>query len=343
MKKITTLVAAAAIIFNLSGGVLAADPTSLQDKAGITPDSILYPVDEAIDNLKISLAQNTDSKVQALADVAEERLGEGEVLASEEKGDLAQTAIEDFNNKMDQASQEVQNVINKTDEENTEENLDKANDLNRELELKQKNSIEVLKKVQEKVSGNAKEAIGKVIEMQTKKKEAVANMIKERHELNAAKKELKDAAVQLKKAQKSGTEEDIKNAESLLKDKEATLKTAQEEYKSAVENKKSVVKDVKKQKNNIKKEAPAKDKVKDEKVTNVPKDTATSNPVDTNVVDTNDIDTNTEENNTTVNEDNTNKNNNSKKVNSLENTHEKQKNEQAHSKEIKDEKTNNRK
>ncbi|WP_027625430.1 DUF5667 domain-containing protein [Clostridium lundense] len=336
MKKITTLVAAAAIIFNLGGSVLAADPTSLQDKAGITPDSILYPVDQAIDNLKISLAQNTDSKVQTLADIAEERLGEGEVLASEEKGDLAQTAIEDFNNKMEQASQEVQNVISKTDEENSEEDLDKANNLNKELELKQKNSIEVLKKVQEKVSGNAKEVIGKVIEMQTKKKEAVANMIKERHELNAAKKEFKDAAVQLKKVQKSGSEEDIKNAESLLKDKETTLQKAQEEYKSAVENKKNVVKDSKKSKNNIKKEVPVKDN--DEKVTNVPKDTTTSNPVDTNVVNTN-----TEENNTTVNEDNTNKNNNCKKTNSLENIREKQKNEQSHTKEIKDEKANNKK
>ena len=70
MKKIALFVTAIAVSLSIGGRALADTNTAtFADKAGITPDNtILYPIDKALDNLKISLAYGDDKKAEALLD-----------------------------------------------------------------------------------------------------------------------------------------------------------------------------------------------------------------------------------------------------------------------------------
>lgn len=54
MKKTTSLIVGLLLTFSV--GIAKANDITLKDQAGITPDSILYPVDKAIDELSIALS-----------------------------------------------------------------------------------------------------------------------------------------------------------------------------------------------------------------------------------------------------------------------------------------------
>lgn len=92
---------------------------SYADKAGITPGSIFYPVDVALDDLKVFLTIGDENKTIALTDVAEERLGESEVML--EKGDegKALELVEEYSQKMQQAYEKLEQIA--------QENLENGN------------------------------------------------------------------------------------------------------------------------------------------------------------------------------------------------------------------------
>ena len=70
---------------------------------------ILYPIDKAIDNIRINIASE-DNKAGVLAEVAEERLGESEVMVDKGKTELSTEALNDYNNKMNEAVEKVQDI-----------------------------------------------------------------------------------------------------------------------------------------------------------------------------------------------------------------------------------------
>ncbi|KAJ53092.1 hypothetical protein BD780_003694 [Clostridium tetanomorphum] len=249
MKKIATILTITALTLNLGGTVLAADETSFQTNAGITPDSIFYPIDQAIDNLKLNFTNSEEGKIELLSEIAEERLGESEILSEKGKDELASKPLEEFNDKLTEATDSLNNAIN-NNEKSVEENT-KLEDLQDKINLKQKNSIEVLKKIQAKLGENAKETINKVIEMQTAKKEAVDAMIKQRHVFNDVKKEVNLLKVELKKAEKSKNEEAIETLQTELKEKQAQFEIEKGKLEVAIKNKKDVTKKMKEEiKNN---------------------------------------------------------------------------------------------
>lgn len=67
--------------------------------AGITPDSILYPVDKLIDEVKVALTTDDEKKIETIEQVAQERLAEAQVMAEENKEDLTKQTVEEFQEK----------------------------------------------------------------------------------------------------------------------------------------------------------------------------------------------------------------------------------------------------
>jgi hypothetical protein len=246
MKKIALFVAAIAVSLSIGGRALAdTNTTTLADKAGITPDNtILYPIDKALDDLKISIASGDDKKAEALVDVAEERLGESEVMADEEKTDLSNQALNEYNDKMAEAQDKVDDAIDKTSSTTTDSavKLDELQKLESIIINKQMNSIEVLKNIETKVSGNAKGTLSLVIEMQTRKKEAIVAVATERQVLLQNKKAVKEAEKMLDQAKKAGDEQVLKTAEDTLTQARLTLATENEKFTQVVAAKKEAMK-----------------------------------------------------------------------------------------------------
>lgn len=281
MKKIALFVTALAVSLSLGGKALA-DTTaeSFAEKAGITPDNtILYPVDKALDDLKVSIATDEQKEAGALVEVAEERLGESEVMVNEDKADLSTEALNEYNEKMTEAQDKIDSAIKVEDLEELEKLQDTITD-------KQMKSIEVLKGVESKVSGNAKETLALVIEMQTRKKEAIVAVAKERQALIQNKKAVKEAEKTLVQAKKAGDEQAVKTAEEALKQAQQTLSTQREKLAQAVAAKKKATKGGVGQ---LKKQAKEKQKEQNEDTakTTPAEDNETTSPVvtDTNTPD----------------------------------------------------------
>jgi hypothetical protein len=246
MKKIALFVTAIAVSLSLGGRVLADTNTAtFTDKAGITPDNtILYPIDKAIDNLKVSIASGDDKKAEALVAVAEERLGESEVLADNEKTDLSTQTLNEYNDKMADAQDKVEDAIDELSSSTTDSaiKLDELEKLATAIANRQMKSIEVLKNIENKVSGNAKETLAQVIEMQTRKKEAIVAVAKERETLLQNKKAVKEAEKKLEQAKKAGDEQAIKTAEDTLTKAQLILTTQNEKFSQVVVAKKEAMK-----------------------------------------------------------------------------------------------------
>ncbi|KNF07739.1 hypothetical protein CLPU_12c00120 [Gottschalkia purinilytica] len=240
--KITSAIIATLLVAT-SLNVNAEEVTTLKDKAGVTPDSILYTMDTKLDNLKVQMASAGEEKVNIISEVAEERLGESQVMAEKGKQELVEETVNQYNEKLDNAIKELTNINSNLDEKEIKENLEK---LNIYILSHQEKSIEVLNKIKNYLEGNAKETISKVIEMQKAKKEAVANMVEKRHKFNAAKKALRMAQNAMKKAEESGNEELIKVIEQALKSRQEEYDKAKEEFRASFEEKQSVVKKFKK-------------------------------------------------------------------------------------------------
>ena len=261
MKKIALFITAIAVSLSIGGKALA-DTTAatLADKASITPDhTILYPIHKAFDNLRINLAFSDEKKAKVLADVAEERLGESEVMANKGMTDLSNQTLNEYNDKMTEAQDKVEDAIDNASSDTTSSTtsssistptditainakLDELKKLETTIANEQMYSIEVLKNIENKVSGNAKDTIAQVIEMQTRKKEAIAAVAKERQTLLQDKKAVKEAEKSLDQAKKAGNDQAIKTAGDTLKQAEQALTTEKEKFSQVVAAKKEAMK-----------------------------------------------------------------------------------------------------
>ena len=263
MKKLSIVLTGIFVTLNISTPVLAEGKTiSFKEEAGITPDSILYPVDKLIDEASLALKSDEEKQVEVLTDIAKERLGESEVMAEEGKQDLVEEALVEYEENMNEAVEVVDNIIQEaqkaddkdvlvdettelTDEElaDIERKEDEIEKLNELLTQQQEKSIEVLEDLKDTVGDEAKIKLEKVIEMQAAKKEAVAKLVEKRHEFNEQKKALNMAKVQLKKASKTGDEEAIKKAEEDYQLKLNSYNEANENMVEAKAQHKEVVKE----------------------------------------------------------------------------------------------------
>jgi uncharacterized protein YeeX (DUF496 family) len=266
LKKIAILVASVLVFGGFSTRTFAAEATtqttqtpeavvSYKEEAGITPDSLLYVIDKAVDDLRVLLAGSDEKEAAVNADIAEERLGESEVMTEEGKVELAQKALEEYNEAITEAAEKLQAVVVNLEptaeesseeateevvEENTDSKLEQSiTDLEKAIQEVQDKSLVVLDSLKGLVAEESVEAVEDVIEEQTTHKEAVANFVAERHEFNAAKKSLNMAKVALKKLEKGGDEEAVKAAQDKLAAAKEEYMLAQTELHAAFQAKKA--------------------------------------------------------------------------------------------------------
>jgi hypothetical protein len=281
MKKIAILVASVLVLGSFSTRTFAAEvnsqtnqtaqttqtiPTtqttqtadavvSYKGEAGITPDSLLYIIDKAIDQLRVVLANSEEKEAAVNADIAQERLGESEIMTEKGKIELAQKALAEYNEKITEAANKLQEVLvnleaielESSDEavgESTEEASDEKLEqsivaLEKAIQAVQEKSLVVLASLKDVVAEESVEAVEEVIEEQTTHREAVAKFVAERHEFNAAKKSLNMARVAIKKIEKSGNEAAIKAAQDKLTEAQKEYIGAQTELHAAFQAKKA--------------------------------------------------------------------------------------------------------
>lgn len=241
MKKFLLFMSAAVLATSLNTKAFADENLSLKSSAGVTPDSIFYKIDILMDNLKISITTNDAKKAEIISNVAEERLGESEVMADKGDEKLAKEALEQYNEKMSEAADTVKEAVNNVEDTDKTDKVEEVNQATQEVAQKQEQSIEILKNIQSKVGDSAKEVIGKVIEMQIAKKQAVANMVAKRHALNVVRKAYNMSKVTLNQAVNSGDQTAVDKAQQTLKTNEDALNKAKEELKTAFTQKQAVV------------------------------------------------------------------------------------------------------
>ncbi|MCL7474474.1 MAG: DUF5667 domain-containing protein [ANME-2 cluster archaeon] len=148
--RIVSIIAMALMLFSVPA--MAEDNETALTDPGTTPDSVLYFLDVASDNLALAMTLNHDEKIEKQLEIAEERLAEAKAMA--EKGDVK---------AMKKAADRHGEILSKlkTDVKNIE-NGDSVGELEKEIKIKQKvdehsNKIKVVKdglKIDIKVKGN---------------------------------------------------------------------------------------------------------------------------------------------------------------------------------------------
>lgn len=187
-------IAAALVISSFGIGVKAeGETTSLKDKAGITPGSILYPADKILDEIKIALSFTDGSKIESITEVAEERLGESEVLQESGKTEDAAKVLAEANEKMERAAKRAKEVAIETKDIEEQDKLTKLEKTLESLAVKQATFEQVLKNLEGKSPEELKEKLQEVMDKNAERKLAVASMVDSRQSLNDARKALKDA------------------------------------------------------------------------------------------------------------------------------------------------------
>jgi hypothetical protein len=249
-KRILTFMIAA--LFTVSGFAVQAKAEgetstttsgiTYKAEAGITPDSMFYPIDKLIDQLQVIVSFTDGSKVEAILSNSQERLGESELMAEAGKQEAAQKALVAYTEAVAEANDKLDEIIEAFQDSEDGEKDEKIAKLEEAVAEEQKSSTEILEGMTDEVSGDYEEVLDRVIEMQTAKKAAVRAMVDARHELNASRKEYNATKVQLKKVEKSGDEELIKKAQEALKVAEEALRIESVEYKTAFETKQETVK-----------------------------------------------------------------------------------------------------
>lgn len=286
MRKTTILVASVVMILSIGGTTFAADTATLKDQAGITPDSILYPADKTVDSIKVALCFSDETKADRLSQIAQERLGESEVMVSKNKKDLADTALNDYQSNMDAAENKIQDAINNNQTIDNQDKLKRLECIESKITDKQKKSLDVLAALQNKVGDKAKDVVAKVIEMQTAKRDAILALRKERTVYNTTKKQCNEAKAAIEKAKKSGDETTIKAAEDLLQQKRQALDIEKQNLTKVIETKKeaskiSVGKLIKETKEQTKKDSQNNENTQTDETS-----TTTSTTTDTTTTDT---------------------------------------------------------
>lgn len=233
-KKLLALLIVVIVTLSTPGVALAAEPDENKNAAGVTPDSILYPVDKLIEDIREALTSNDVDKAVLLTRFAEERLAEAQVMIEDGKTKLAQAAADEYA----KLAQEVNDTIQNADEDEKEEaqsgetttgssvsvsqdkDQDGFNDILEELiernTVIQKNSINVLSRLLEKVPEQAKEALTAAIVKQVMRAEAVRDFVIAKKAYIVGRKAVKVMEKELNDAEKSNDQAKIDAAGKAL-------------------------------------------------------------------------------------------------------------------------------
>ncbi|KPU42861.1 hypothetical protein OXPF_36290 [Oxobacter pfennigii] len=276
-RKLSLLLTAVFLSTSVFNGASAAESGTLKAAAGITPDSMIYPVERAAEDIHLALISDLVKEAQLLTGIAGERLAEAQVMIEKGNAEKAEQVTKDYIETMNKINQTVQTAVDEASQEdaaqaeaaektgtevaaaNTAETDDTASQntsadngaaentsagstaaettaasdvttakaetptvtpaedknetlneildaiLEKNIEL-QKNSIDVLASVLEKLPENAKTEITMILVKQSIQTEAVKEFVAKKKEYIEAKKEVAESLLNLSQASKSGDE-----------------------------------------------------------------------------------------------------------------------------------------
>ena len=110
--------------------IINAQTQSKKEDAGVTPDSFLWGLDVALDNLNLLLTFNPTEKARKGIDIARERLEEVKVMAEENKLDAAEKAKEEQVKILSKVKESVSDIK----EENATKQIEEEIEIEKELE-----------------------------------------------------------------------------------------------------------------------------------------------------------------------------------------------------------------
>ncbi|GKU26108.1 DUF5667 domain-containing protein [Clostridium folliculivorans] len=293
MKK--KYVLALSLMFSLSFSVpaFAADTTTnkttdYKSYAGLTPNSIFYPLDKAIENIQLRFTKDPNKKIEKLLEIQKERLGEIQTLVEKDKKNLVPIALEGLEYATSQTQTETAKIITDTNvskpitdsDTTTSDNTTTAgstSELDKEIaaidsttksiENTNTDSIEILDSIKDQLPQEEQDKLSAVVEMQKQKKEAVKQMVSAIHDLNTARKQVNEANKALKDATKSGDSSAIAKAQETLNVANEAFTQKQTALETAKANKQLVVHQAKVGKGS---DATSKEPNSDDKVTTEP-------------------------------------------------------------------------
>jgi hypothetical protein len=108
MKKILITVIIASMLGFNTIAYAAEEGTGVD--AGITPDSILYPVDKLVEDVQLTLTSDPQKEAELLLDFSQERLAEASQMTEEQKTEYAETAVDGYIETLNQAQEKVAEV-----------------------------------------------------------------------------------------------------------------------------------------------------------------------------------------------------------------------------------------
>lgn len=230
---------------SLSVSAFAAENTTDNYKsyAGITPGSIFYSLDQALDNLSIKLASSPSDKVEKLLQIERERLGEIQTLIDDKKIDLGVETLDSLKALADQTSTEINSILD--DSNASSDDAAKVDEVVKDAENFNTNSADTLNALKDKLPQNAAQKVAAAAEMQAAKKEAVKQMVNAIHEVNTAKKAVNTAKKALDDATKSGDAAAVEKATADLNAANAVLAEKKTALDNARKNKSEVIKNAK--------------------------------------------------------------------------------------------------
>ncbi|MBD3262975.1 hypothetical protein GF374_01180 [Candidatus Woesearchaeota archaeon] len=154
----------------LSAGKQAVEEEIQLPAAGAAKDSPFYFADRAMERLRLKITKDDIKKARLHMKFAEERLSEAKKLAEQNKPELSDETIADYEKHLENAANKIEKA--KKDGKDIDE-------ITNNIKEKTSKHIEVLQRVLEKVPETAKPAIQKAIEISQERQEEIPQKLEQ--------------------------------------------------------------------------------------------------------------------------------------------------------------------
>jgi len=208
----------------------------IMNSAGVLPNSLLYNMERAIEQLQIAITQSEEKLALLKAQFATERAAEVVVMYNEGEEEIASKTMSEYNKMLASAAQHINKAIEAKNE--AVQTLQTLNESSQKSEA-------ILRTLLEKAPQSTKDAIVSVLNEQNKALQAVNGFYIAKSTFFAAKLQLEEAKKELETAKRSddaavilAAEEKVKAAEAIKDELEGlkdTADTAKEQVKRLVE------------------------------------------------------------------------------------------------------------
>lgn len=224
--------------------------TDIAEEAGVTPDSLIYPLEQMIESVQVALTFSDDGKAELLISFANERLAEARIMDEKNQQDLMRKVVQAYTRTINNANTCVQKLIEiekaeAAEDTNTDETAvptekeAKINKIIDSIEVVQNDADEIVIKVTGTLPEEQAEQMQSVIKAQVQNTIAMKAYMVAKNAYVESAKEYAEAKNELEMAEKSGDE--------------AAIQAAQEKVDAAKESKEEM-KELKKEVKELKKE-----------------------------------------------------------------------------------------